>query len=300
MHIRIWHFHRVVLSLLCLHFYGAGLLAAEPASQQASVHLTEDEFLSACNSMTKQGLQPVSISACEFGNDLRSDSRYTVIWEKKTGTPWQERHNLDTDRFQEEFDSLKKQGFRPTCLCVCSVKGDIRCQGVFEQTTEELFYAHSNLTIEEYKQIFDEQDKQGYWPVTLTGSTVGKETRITGIWEVKPRDKKSEEPRQFKLALSHSEFQRTLKSQTARGYRMAVLGGYTLNNQPRYVTLWERGNPESRESRPLLTLDEWKKTSKKMEEQQYWLMNLSGFTVGGKPRVAALWEAPATKAPSEP
>jgi hypothetical protein len=136
--------------------------------------------------------------------------------------------------------------------------------------------------------------------VTLTGTAVDKETRITGIWEEKPRDKRNDEPREFKLALSLSELQRTLKSQTARGYRMAVLGGYTLNNQPRYVTLWEKGNPESRESRPLLTLDEWKRTSKKMEEQQYRLMNLSGFTVGGKPRFAALWEAPATNATSEP
>jgi len=250
--------------------------------------------------MTKQGFQPVSISAYEFGNDRRSDSRYAVIWEKKTRTPWQERHNLAADKFQEEFDDLKKQGFRPTCLCVSNVKGEIRCHGVFEQTTEELFYARSNLTVEEYKQIFDEQDKEGYWPVTLTGSTVGEETRITGIWEEKRGDKKSDEPREFKLALSLSEFQRTLKSQTARGYRMAVLGGYTLNNQPRYVTLWENGKPESRESRPLLTLDEWNKMSKKMDEQQCRLMNLSGFTVGGKPRFAALWEAPATKAPSEP
>jgi hypothetical protein len=187
MHIRIWHFRRVVLSLLCLHFYGAGLFAAEPASRQASVHLTEDEFLSACDAMTKQGFQPVSISAYEFGNDLRSDSRYTVIWEKKTGTPWQERHNLDADKFQEEFDSLKKQGFRSTCLCVSTVKGEIRCHGVFELTTEELFDARSNLTIEEYKQFFNEQDKQGYWPVTLTGTAFDKETRITGIWEEKPR-----------------------------------------------------------------------------------------------------------------
>src|SRR5579871_1245772 len=113
MHIPIWHFCGVVLSLLSLHLYGAGLLAAESASRRAGVHLTEDEFLSACNAMTKQGFQPVSISAYETGNERRSDSRYAVIWEKKTGTPWQERHNLDADRFQEEFDSLKRQGFRP-------------------------------------------------------------------------------------------------------------------------------------------------------------------------------------------
>ena len=139
MYIRIWHCRRVVLSLLCLHFCGAGSFAAEPASRQASVHLTEDEFLSACDTMTKQGFQPVSMSAYEFGNDRRSDSRYTVIWEKKTGTPWQERHNLDSEKFQEEFDSLKKQGFRPTCLCVSNVKGDIRFHGVFELTTRTCF-----------------------------------------------------------------------------------------------------------------------------------------------------------------
>ena len=71
--------------------------------------LTSSQHQSAFDELVGVGFNLKSV--CGYSDT--GIARYASVWHKDSSGPWQARHGLTSDAYQETFDDLASQGFRP-------------------------------------------------------------------------------------------------------------------------------------------------------------------------------------------
>lgn len=67
--------------------------------------LTPEEFQHELDKLAGQGYHIVDVSGYDFGGQ----ERYAAIWQQRSGPPWEVRHGLTADQYQQEFNRLTDQ-----------------------------------------------------------------------------------------------------------------------------------------------------------------------------------------------
>jgi len=70
--------------------------------------MTSEQYQQEFNTLSQQGYRLVRIRGWRSGDV----AHYAAIWEKTGGPAWVARHGMLSDAFQEEFDTLVKDGYR--------------------------------------------------------------------------------------------------------------------------------------------------------------------------------------------
>ena len=94
---------------------------------------------------------------------------YAAVFQQQQGPAFQARHGLTSAQYQQTFDELVPQGYRPTIVSGYLADGQDRFAAVFEQRQGPAFQARHDLTSTQYQQTFDELVRQGYRPTVLCG-----------------------------------------------------------------------------------------------------------------------------------
>jgi CubicO group peptidase (beta-lactamase class C family) len=76
---------------------------------QARHGISAAAYQAAFDSLNAQGYRLIRVSGFE---DNGTD-HYAAIWEQASNSPWQARHGVPLDEYQEVFDDLRLQGYRP-------------------------------------------------------------------------------------------------------------------------------------------------------------------------------------------
>jgi hypothetical protein len=149
------------------------------ASFLARHGLTSDQYQQTFDELTAQGFRPKVVS----GNEVNGENRYAAIFERSDGPALQARHGLTADQYQELFDDLTAQGFRPRNVSGFELNGEARYAAIFEQDGGPAFAARHGLTADQYQQAFDELTGQGFRPTDVSGFGVQGEARFAAIFE---------------------------------------------------------------------------------------------------------------------
>jgi Polyglycine hydrolase-like, structural repeat len=99
--------------------------------------------------------------------------RFAAVFEQRQDAPFQARHNITSAQYQQFFDDLVPQGFRPVIVSGYTVNGQERFAAVFEQRQGPQFQARHNITSAQYQQFFDDLVPQGFRPVIVNGYPEG-------------------------------------------------------------------------------------------------------------------------------
>ena len=87
---------------------------------------------------------------------------YAAIWSQSEGAAWRAVHGLTGQQYQQTFDQLVGQGYRPTCVSGYNIEDQVRYAAIFEQGEAPLWQARHGLTTAQYQQTFDQLVSQGY------------------------------------------------------------------------------------------------------------------------------------------
>jgi CubicO group peptidase (beta-lactamase class C family) len=90
--------------------------------------------------------------------------------------------------------------------------------------------------------------------------------------------------------MSSAKYQEEFDKYTKQGYRLTVVSGYEVNNQPRYAAIWEKSSGPAWVARHGMSPAKYQEEFDKFVQQGYRLTRVSGYTVGGKDFYAAIWE----------
>ncbi len=212
------------------------------------------------------------------------DDHYAGLWELTDGPPWQARHNLTADEYQQTFDDLGAQGYRLVHVNGHAVDGEDRYAAIWFQGGGPAWQARHRLTADEYQQTFDDLGSQGYRLIHVSGYSIDGEDRYAAIWI------QEDGPAwQARHRLTADEYQQTFDDLGSQGYRLAKVSGYCANGQDRYAAIWIQEDGPAWQARHRLTADEYQQTFDDLGAQGYRLDHVSGYNVNGEDRYAAIW-----------
>jgi hypothetical protein len=210
---------------------------------------------------------------------------FAAIFEQIGGPAFQARHGLTAQQYQQTFDQLVGQGFRPTHVSGYTENGQERFAAIFEQIGGPAFQARHNVTAEEYQQTFNQLVGQGFRPTCVSGYGVGDQQRFAAIFL-----QVGGPAFQARHGLTAQQAQQTFAELHAQGFRLKWVNGYSIGGQERFAMIFEQiGGPASQTPHNV-TAEEYQQTFNQLVGQGFRPTCVSGYSVGGQDRYAAIFE----------
>jgi DNA-binding transcriptional regulator of glucitol operon len=110
-------------------------------------------------------------------------------------------------------------------------------------------------------------------------------TRYAAFW-----DKSSGPAWQARHGLNSAQYQQAFDTLAQQGYRLVEISGYGVGNNDMYVAIWEQRSGPAWVARHGLNSAQYQQAFDTFVQQGYRLIDVSGYTVGGQDRYAAIWE----------
>jgi cytochrome c biogenesis factor len=201
---------------------------------------------------------------------------------------WVARHGLSSAQYQAEFDKLVGQGYKLMQVSGYSVGGQDRYAAIWEKSgNQNAWVARHGLSSAQYQAEFDKLVGQGYRLMQVSGYNVGGRDRYAAIWE-KSGNQNAWVARH---GLSSAQYQAEFDKLVGQGYKLMQVSGYSVGGRDRYAAIWEKsGNQNAWVARHGLSSAQYQAEFDKLVGQGYKLMQVSGYSVGGQDRYAAIWE----------
>jgi Bacterial tandem repeat domain 1 len=223
-----------------------------------------------------------SRSALRINADLTS---FAALWDKSTVMRWEARHRLSASQYQQTFDQLVSQGFRPVVVRGYGINGKPTYAAIFEQRTGPLFVARHNLSRADYQREFDRWTRQGYRPVDAAGFAVGGTDRYTAIYE-----KVQGAPFRAFHGISAAAYQREFDRAVRDGFRPVRVNGHALNGRDYYTAIFEKRTGPAVVARHGMAPARYQQEFEHLARQGYRLVQLSSWKNGNAGRYAGIWE----------
>jgi len=245
--------------------------------------LSAQQYQEAFNDYTgNHGMQLMDVSG--YGGAV---PRYAALWVKTAAPPaWQARHGLTAAEYQTTFDQLTAQGYHPVLVNGYATTAGPRFACVFQQGPAQPWVARHGLTAAQYQAAFNEYTGQGYALDWVSGYFDGAQDLYAAIWRKLP----GVPAWQARHGLSSADYQAFFNQVTAQGYKPVVVCGYSDGTSDRYVAIFRHlaGVP-AWQARHGLTPAQYQTTFDQLVGQGYRLELVSGYTVAGNDRIAAIW-----------
>lgn len=145
--------------------------------------------------------------------------------------------------------------------------------------------ARHDLTSAQYQSTFTSLTGQGYRLTYVCGYSVNNDARYAAIFE------KIAGPAYIaKHGLTSAQYQQEFNTLTNQGYRLKLVNGYTVNNQDRYVCIFEKTNGPAYVAKHGLTSAQYQQEYNTRTAQGYRLVHVSGYAVNNQERYACIFE----------
>jgi len=149
--------------------------------------------------------------------------------------PWQARHGMTSDDYQNTFNSLVGQGYRLTDVSGYTINNDPRFAAIWVQEPSPAWVARHGMTASDYQTNFNTYVAQGYRPVLVNGYTVNGTPYFAAIW-----DKSPSTGWVARHGMTSAQYQSAFDTYVAQGYRLRWVSGYAQGNTDYYAAIWEK------------------------------------------------------------
>ena len=148
--------------------------------------------------------------------------------------------------------------------------------------------SRTRLTSDEYNEHSKDLLEHGYKASYLSGYTINNEPHFAGIWEL-PKDSLNS-TQIIQIGLNSSEYQTEFDDLASKGYRLALVNGYTVNESDQYVAIWDNAPSPPWVAKHGMTATELQTIFNDLVVKGYRGTHLCGYDVGGEAHYAAILE----------
>jgi len=177
------------------------------------------------------------------------------------------------------------RGYRLTRVSGYSVGGHDRYAAIWDKSDGPAFQAHHGLTSDQYQKTFDELVRQGFRPTCVSGYSVGGDPRYAAIFE--PAAGVGFAARH---GLTADQYQQAFNDLAGTGLRLTNVSGFNVGGTDQYAAIWEQSAGPAFAARHRLTSDQYQQTFNELTGQGFRLTHVSGYSLNGEARYAAIWE----------
>ena len=160
-----------------------------------------------------------------------------------------------------------------------------RYAAFWDKSPGPAWQARHGLSSADYQKAFDDLLRQGYRLVEVSGYTDNDNEAYAAIWEQRQGPAWT-----ARHGLTFAQHQQEFDKLVGQGYRPLDVSGYTVQGQDRYASVWEKSAGPPWVARHGLTSTQYQQEFDRLIREGYRLVDISGYTVGGEDRYAAIWE----------
>jgi len=253
---------------------------AAPFAWQARHGLDANAFQATFDDLVHRGYRLVQVD----GYNVAGTPRFAAIWNKTDGPRWIAHHNMTSDEYQQTFDQLTQQGYRPRDVSGYEAGGSARYATIWIRSSGPLFEARHGMTADQYQQTFNELTAKGYRLTRVSGYAVAGEPFFAAIFELA-----SGPNWMARHGLDARHYQAEFDRAVAQGYRLRQVSGYSVNDRPYFAAIWDQGGGPPWQARHNLTSGEYQAAFDTFAQQGMRLVDVSGYGFRSDALYAALW-----------
>ena len=245
--------------------------------------LTAEQYQEAFNDYVgNHGMQLMDVSG--YGG---STPLYAALWVKTASAPaWQARHGLTAADYQTTFNQLTGTGLPPGARERLCHRRRAAFRLHLPAGRHRPWVARHGLTAAQYQAAFNQFTGEGYLLDWVSGYFDGSQDLYAAIWRKPP----SAPAWQARHGLSAADYQAFFNSVTAQGYKPVVVCGYSDGAQDRYAAIFRKiPSAPAWQARHGLTPAQYQATFDQLVAEGYRLELVSGYSVAGQDRFAAIW-----------
>lgn len=199
--------------------------------------------------------------------------------------PWQARHDLDAAAFQTAFTQLVAGGYRLVDISGYMSDTTPRYTGIWVKQGGPAWQARHGLSAANYQTTFTQLVAQGYRPIRVTAFATPAGTQFGAIW-----DKSVVAQWQAQHGMSAADYQGKFTQMAQAGFRLIDICGYDEGGQERYAAIWEKSPSPAWQAFHGLDAAQYQAEFNRLAGLGFVPLRISGYTVGGTTRYAALWQ----------
>jgi hypothetical protein len=122
-------------------------------------------------------------------------------------------------------------------------------------------------------------------PVKLSQAIANTQDRYAALWV-----KTGGSAWVARHGLTSAQYQAAFDQFVGQGYRLVDVSGYSVNGQDRYAAIWVKTGGSAWVARHGLTSAQYQTAFNQYVGQGYRLVKVSGYSVNGQARYAAIWD----------
>jgi hypothetical protein len=214
----------------------------------------------------------------------RFNIRFAALFVPDAGEAWLARHGIDSQAYQDLFDTLPARGYRPVALSAYSEGRGARFNAVWVHRDGPTWVARHNLGGAAYQAAFDQLAADGFRPVSVSGYAVNGEDRYAALFEQGPGPEW-----QARHALLPNAYQAAFDLLAADGFVPVQVCGYRVNFGLRFAGLWYKLPGVEFIARHNLTASQYQLAFDDALARGFHLVCVNGYSNGGIANYAAIW-----------
>ncbi|KAK2873744.1 hypothetical protein FQN49_002107 [Arthroderma sp. PD_2] len=257
----------------------ASLLAVVEATNPWAAHhgLSFSDYRDKLRAMTNSGYRPSYVSAYATN---RGEARYNAIFEKLPSSPgWHTNFGYTRESYNEAFEELKGDGFRPLLVEGYNAGGERRYASIWEKNTANVLWSErTNLSGDEFTKWFKEFVGKGYRLRTVSGYSFNDEQQFAGVWE-----KKSSPPWKAYAGLTAAQYQTKFDEAKRDGYYAVQISPYTAGGKVWFAGIFEKTDKKDKPyTRYGMTSSEYQDIFNERKGKGYRPTVVEGYQDGGE------------------
>lgn len=218
------------------------------------------------------------------GFSVGGDVRYNAVFRPAGNVDWQAVHGLSATQYQQRFDAITGQGFRPTQVESYSSDGQVRYAAIFRKDGGPETRAYHGLTAQQHQQRFEDWSAAGFRARNIAVTAVGDQPRYTALYE------KSDGGSWIaKSRLTPDEYQQAFADNTAQGRRPVYLNAYGLDGQIYFSAIFAAKPAGALSARHGLSSQQYQAEWENATGNGHLTRVVTGYAVGDSARYAAIW-----------
>jgi CubicO group peptidase (beta-lactamase class C family) len=200
-------------------------------------------------------------------------------------TEWQARHGLSASDYQQQFDLLGSEGYRPVKVSGYCENNQARYAGIWYKTGGNRWQARHGISPAAYQQAVTDLGREGYRPTHVSVFTIGDQEFYSAIWE-----QQRGLPWAARHGLTATEYQQLFNELSGQGWRLRCVSGYDVGGEAQYACIWDQYAGPAWAARHGLDAAGYQQASDQLSQEGFRLIQVAGYSVRGVPHFAAVWE----------
>jgi hypothetical protein len=214
-------------------------------------------------------------TSCSTINPLMTaEERFAAVWEQSTGPSWRAVHGFDSGQYQQLFDELVPQGFRPVIVSGYTAHGADRFAALFEQREGPAFVARHGIDAAAYQQVFDEVVPQGFRPTSLSGYSSNGVDRFAAVFE-----QIAGPAFVARHGIDGGQYQQLFDELVPQGFRPVVVSGYFSEGVERFTAVFDQRQGPAFVARHGIDSAQYQETFDEVVAQGFRLVWVNGHSI---------------------